>query len=77
MLSPKSFPDGPDTFCQAIAINELSKLDGEGQPLYRDIINDSLTTAHWMFPKQSHATVEELAVELMVSVASRSLSPCR
>lgn len=68
---------GPDTLCQAIAFAELTKLDADGRHLYQDLINDSLTTAHWMLPKQADATVEELAVELMVGITSDSLPSCR
>ncbi|KAB5578146.1 hypothetical protein GE09DRAFT_1088664 [Coniochaeta sp. 2T2.1] len=69
---------GPFADCtsnQAIAFNELSKVHGNGQPLYEDLIKNSITIAHWMFPKQADATVEELAVELMMAHLSISFAP--
>jgi len=50
-------------------------VDGNGKPLYEDVIQNSLTVAHWMFPKQADATVEELAVELMMVQLSVSFAP--
>ncbi|OIW28149.1 aldolase [Coniochaeta ligniaria NRRL 30616] len=69
---------GPFTDCtsnQAIAFHELSKVDGNGKSVYEDVIKKSLTGAHWMFPKQADATVEELAVELMMVQLSLGFAP--
>ncbi|KAH8906408.1 aldolase [Coniochaeta sp. PMI_546] len=69
---------GPFTDCtsnQAIAFNELSKLDGDGKLVYEDVIKNSLNVAHWMLPKQADATIEELAVELMMVQLSVSFAP--
>ena len=52
--------------CQAIAHAELSKVNSNGEPLYQHLIAESLRLAHWQFAKQTEATLEELAVELMV-----------
>ncbi|KAK4176588.1 putative transaldolase [Triangularia setosa] len=60
---------GPFVDCtsnQAIAYNELSKVDENGKLVYQQLIYESIEVAHWMFSKQSDATLEELAVELMM-----------
>jgi hypothetical protein len=56
---------------QAIAYAELSKVGSDGKPLYQQLVAESLRLAHWQFGKQTEATLEELAVELMVGA-----SPC-
>lgn len=63
---------GPFNDCtsnQAIAFAELNKLDDDEKPVYKDLIAESLQVAHWLFGKQTDATLEELAVELMVCPA--------
>jgi hypothetical protein len=57
---------------QALAFAELSKVDGDGRPLYQQLIADSIQVAHWLFGKQTDATLEQLAVELMVSPSAAS-----
>jgi transaldolase len=44
----------------------LSRTDSNGELVYKKLVQDSIQTAHWMFGRQSDATLEELAVELMV-----------
>jgi hypothetical protein len=36
-----------------------------------ELIKKAITSANWMFAKQSDATLEELAVELMVELTLR------
>ncbi|KAK0736025.1 hypothetical protein B0T21DRAFT_366149 [Apiosordaria backusii] len=60
---------GPFVDCtsnQAIAYAELSKVDVNGKLVYQPLIYESIEVAHWMFGKQSDATLEELGVELMM-----------
>ncbi|KAK4121955.1 aldolase [Parathielavia appendiculata] len=69
---------GPFTDCtsnQAIAFAELSRLDSDGKPRYRQLIAESIQVAHWLFGKQTDATLEELAVELMMVGLSIRLAP--
>jgi hypothetical protein len=60
---------------QAIAFAELSKVDNDGKPMYQELIAESIQVAHWLFGKQTDATLEELAVELMVSFQPQSTTP--
>ncbi|KAL2163322.1 hypothetical protein VTH06DRAFT_5379 [Thermothelomyces fergusii] len=66
---------GPFVDCtsnQAIAFAELSKVDSDGKPFYKQLISESIKLARSQFGKQADATLEELAVELMmVSLALR------
>ena len=55
-----------NTLFQAIAYAELTKTDGNGKLTHQGLIQESLKSAHWMFSKQTDATMEELAIELMV-----------
>jgi hypothetical protein len=57
---------------QAIAFAELTKIDNDGKPLHHKFITESLNIAHWLFGKQSDATFEELAVELLVGISRHS-----
>ncbi|KAK4665087.1 uncharacterized protein QC763_511535 [Podospora pseudopauciseta] len=69
---------GPFVDCtsnQAIAYNELSKLDSDGKLVYQQLIHESIEVAHWMFAKQSDATLEELAVELMMVNLALLIAP--
>ncbi|AEO68193.1 uncharacterized protein THITE_2051797 [Thermothielavioides terrestris NRRL 8126] len=69
---------GPFSDCtsnQAIAFAELSKIDSDGKPLYQELIVESLQVAHWLFGKQTEATLEELAVELMMVGLSLRMAP--
>ncbi|KAK4464317.1 hypothetical protein QBC42DRAFT_263515 [Cladorrhinum samala] len=69
---------GPFADCtsnQAIAYAELSKVDGNGKPVYQQLINESVGVAHWMYGKQSDATLEEIAVELMMVGLSLRMAP--
>ncbi|KAK0630455.1 hypothetical protein B0T17DRAFT_616107 [Bombardia bombarda] len=69
---------GPFSDCtcnQAIAYGELSKLGPDGKLFNEQLILDSIKTAHWMFSKQSDATLEELAVELMTVALSLRFAP--
>ncbi|KAK3385424.1 hypothetical protein B0H63DRAFT_472911 [Podospora didyma] len=69
---------GPFVDCtssQATAFAELSKLDSNGKPVYQQLIMESIQTAHWMFSKQSDATLEELAVESVIVNLSLKLAP--
>ncbi|KAL2174831.1 uncharacterized protein P884DRAFT_279767 [Thermothelomyces heterothallicus CBS 202.75] len=69
---------GPFVDCtsnQAIAFAELSKVGSDGKPLHRQLIADSLKVAHWQFGKQKDATLEELAVELMMVNLSLRMAP--
>ncbi len=45
---------------------ELSKIDNDAKPLHHQLILESVQVAHWLFGKQTDATLEELAVELAV-----------
>lgn len=54
------------TFTQLIAVAELSKVNEDGKLLHQELIQESIQVAHWQFGKQADATLEELAVELMV-----------
>ncbi|KAK4149933.1 hypothetical protein C8A00DRAFT_37464 [Chaetomidium leptoderma] len=71
---------GPFNDCtsnQAIAFAELSRLDSDGKPLHRKLIAESLLIAHWQVGvgKQTDATLEELAVELMMVGLSLRIVP--
>ncbi|GAB1317756.1 Transaldolase [Madurella fahalii] len=69
---------GPFVDCtsnQAIAFAELSKVDNDGTPLHQQLILESIKLAHWQFGKQSDATLEELAVELMMVGLSLRFAP--
>ncbi|KAK0665973.1 putative transaldolase [Cercophora samala] len=69
---------GPFVDCtsnQAIAYNELSKVDENGKLVYQQLIYESIEVAHWMFGKQSDATLEELAVELMMVNLALLIAP--
>ncbi|KAK3305635.1 uncharacterized protein B0T15DRAFT_397241 [Chaetomium strumarium] len=59
----------------AIAFAELSKVDSNGLPLYQQVIAESVQVAHWLFGKQTDATLEELAVELMMVGLSLRIAP--
>lgn len=56
----------PLTQAKAIAYAELTKVDANGTPVHQDLIKQSIRDANWMFSKQADATLDELAVELMV-----------
>ncbi|KAK4237530.1 hypothetical protein C8A03DRAFT_15944 [Achaetomium macrosporum] len=60
---------------QAIAFAELSKGGSNGLPLYQQLIAESIQVAHWLFGKQTDATLEELAVELMMVGLSLRIAP--
>ncbi|KAK4246583.1 hypothetical protein C7999DRAFT_42004 [Corynascus novoguineensis] len=69
---------GPFVDCtsnQAIAFAELSKVDSDGKPLHRQLIAGSIQIAHWQFGKQTDATLEELAVELMMVNLALQIAP--
>ncbi|KAK4187485.1 hypothetical protein QBC35DRAFT_233195 [Podospora australis] len=69
---------GPFADCtsnQAIAYGELTKVGGDGKPVHRQLILESIEVAHWMFGKQSDASLEELAVELMMVGLSIRIIP--
>ncbi|KAK4102394.1 aldolase [Parathielavia hyrcaniae] len=71
---------GPFTDCTsnqagAIAFAELSKLGSDGKPLHGKLISESIQLAHWLFGKQTDATLEELAVELMMVDLSVQIAP--
>ncbi|KAK4159440.1 hypothetical protein QBC43DRAFT_222016 [Cladorrhinum sp. PSN259] len=68
-------PLGDCTSNQAIAYAELSKIANDGNPVYQQLIIESVEVAHWMFGKQSDATIEELAVELMMVGLSLRMAP--
>jgi len=46
----------------------------DGKPLYNDLMLQALQVAHWQFGKQTDATLEELAVEIMVGDQPRTLN---
>ncbi|KAK4197387.1 putative transaldolase [Triangularia verruculosa] len=69
---------GPFVDCtsnQAIAYSELSRVNGDGKLVYERLIYESIEVAHWMFGKQSDATLEELAVELMMVNLALLIAP--
>ncbi|KAL2255980.1 hypothetical protein VTK26DRAFT_2396 [Humicola hyalothermophila] len=69
---------GPFADCtsnQAIALAELNKVDAQGKPLHQQLIAESIQVAHWLFGKQADATLEELAVELMMVALSIRIAP--
>lgn len=50
---------------QAIVLSEITKTDANGKLIYQSLIDEIIPIAHWMFGKQTDATVEELAAELL------------
>lgn len=69
---------GPFSDCtsnQAIALAELSKVGADGHPLHQTLIVESIQAAHWLFGKQSDATLKELAIELMMVGLSLRFAP--
>ena len=61
-------------FTQLIAVAELSKVDEDGKLLHQQLIQESIQVAHWKFGKQADATLEELAVELMVDTLPKGMT---
>ncbi|KAK4227328.1 hypothetical protein QBC38DRAFT_196531 [Podospora fimiseda] len=68
-------PLGDSTSNPAIDFAELTKLDGNGQPIHQQLIFESIRVANWMYGRQADATPAELAVELMVVALSLRMAP--
>ncbi|KAK3317778.1 hypothetical protein B0T19DRAFT_435560 [Cercophora scortea] len=69
---------GPFADCtsnQAIVFSELSRANSDGTPFHSKLIHESYVTAHWMFAKQSDATLYELVVEIATVGLSLRFAP--